>query len=43
MEKTTTGNVITTTVDENKVSVHSKNVIIFGLLPSQYYGTCTIK
>lgn len=45
LEKTTNGNVTTTTVSFDGNSVHSKNnLFIIGdkitFLPSQYYGTC---
>lgn len=43
IEITTVGNVMTTSVDQNGESVHSRNTIIRGkLLASQYYGQCKI-
>ncbi len=44
IELTDAGNIMTTTIDEKKNSVHSRNTVIGGeLVPSQYYGTCTYK
>jgi hypothetical protein len=44
IEITGTGNVMTTTIDINGESVHSRNTTILGeLVPSQYYGTCITK
>lgn len=44
VELTQTGNVMTTTIDGNRNSVHSRNTVIGGaLVPSQYYGVCTYK
>ena len=44
IEITDTGNVMTTAIDSNKVSVHSRNTIMFNeLIPSQYYGSCIFK
>jgi len=41
IEITDVGNVMTTTIDSESISVHSRNGVILGeLLPSQYYGTC---
>ena len=43
VEITGAGNVVTTTVTEKGVCVHSHNSVIFGkLVPSQYYGSCKI-
>ena len=43
LEVTDSGNVTTTSIDTNGMSVHSRNTIIDGmLLPSQYYGECVI-
>jgi len=43
IEITDSGNVLTTTVTEKGVSVHSRNSVLLGkLIPSQYYGTCKI-
>ena len=43
LEVTATGNVMTTTIDSNKTSVHSRHTVIGGLIPSQYYGACIYK
>jgi len=44
IEVTATGNIISTAVDSNLNSVHSRNSVIIGeLVPSQHYGKCTIK
>jgi len=44
IEITATGNVMTTAIDTNLDSVHSRNSIIIGkLTPTQNYGTCKIK
>jgi len=44
IEVTSTGNVMTTTIDSKLQTVHSRNSVLFGeIVPSQYYGTCTIK
>ncbi len=44
IELTTTGNIMTTSIDSKLKSVHSRNTVIFGeLLPSQYYGKCEVK
>lgn len=43
-EVTSTGNIMTTAIDANMNSVHSRNSVMFGeLIPSQYYGTCQKK
>ena len=43
IEFTGSGNVVTTTITEKGVSVHSRNSVVFGkLIPSQYYRTCKI-
>jgi hypothetical protein len=43
LEITATGNVMSTTIDSNKTSVHSRHTVIGGLIPSQYYGKCIYK
>ena len=44
LEVTPTGNLMTTAVDSNLNSVHSRNTVMYGeLLPSQYYGKCVVK
>ena len=44
VEVTSGKNVMTTTVTPDGVAVHSRNTVMFKkLVPSQYYGTCTIK
>ena len=44
IEITGAGNVTSTTVDSNGMSVHSRNTVINGkLVPTQYYGTCEFK
>lgn len=44
IEITSTGNVMTTAIDKELSSVHSRNSIILSkLVPSQYYGKCTKK
>lgn len=43
LEITATGNVMSTTIDSNKTSVHSRHTVIGGLIPSQYYGACIYK
>ena len=44
LEVTATGNIMTTAIDSNLKSVHSRNSIMFGkMIPSQYYGKCVIK
>lgn len=44
VEKTQTGNIMTTTIDSASNSVHSRDTVIFGeILPSQYYGKCVVK
>jgi len=44
LEVTQTGNIMTTAIDIELSSVHSRNTIIAGkLIPSQYYGKCVIK
>jgi len=41
IEVTDVGNVMSTTVDPEGNSVHSRNSVILGeLTPSQYYGSC---
>ena len=36
------GKVLTTSIDENGKSAHSRNIILEGRVsPSQYYGTCS--
>ena len=41
VEITDTGNVMTTTIDSARKSVHSRNAVLFGeIVPTQYYGTC---
>ena len=44
VEVTNTGNVMTTTINTTDgESVHSRNsIIVGGLVPTQYYGTCGI-
>ena len=40
VEITAVGNVMTTTITNSGISVHSRNTVMFGdLIPSQYYGT----
>lgn len=44
IEVTGAGNIMTTTIDAKRVSVHSRNTVIDGdLVPSQYYGKCVYK
>ena len=44
LEVTGTLNIISTTIDSNMDSVHSRNSVLSGkLIPSQYYGKCVIK
>ena len=44
LEVTGTGNIMTTTIVDDMSSVHSRNSALFGkLIPSQYYGKCTLK
>lgn len=44
IEVTDTGNVMTTAIDQNMKSVHSRNTVLeSGLVPSQYYGECVRK
>lgn len=44
IEITQTKNVTTTTISENGNAVHSRGIVMFKkLLPSQYYGTCSIE
>ena len=44
LEVTPNNNIMTTTVDSDGNSVHSRNTVIGGeLVPSQYYGTCDVK
>ncbi len=44
IEITSAGNVMTTTIDVNGASAHSRNTTIYGeVVPSQYYGNCIIK
>jgi len=44
IEITPAGNVMTTTVDAENNSVHSRNTVVVGkLVPCQYYGTCAFK
>jgi len=41
IEKTLTGNIMTTSITDGGKSVHSRNSIVAGeLVPSQYYGSC---
>ncbi len=42
VEKKSGADVLTTSIDKNGRSVHSKNIIIDGQIsPAQYYGSCT--
>lgn len=44
IEVTSGKNVMTTTIVPNGQAVHSRNTVMLGhMLPSQYYGTCSIK
>ena len=44
LEITPSGNIMTTAIDSNLNSVHSRNTVTLGeILPSQYYGTCVVK
>jgi len=44
VEVTGAGNVMTTTIDSNKNTVHSRNTILNDVLvPMQYYGLCEVK
>ena len=44
IEVTTSGNIMTTAIDSNLNSVHSRNSVMLGkMLPSQYYGKCEVK
>jgi hypothetical protein len=44
LEVTGTLNIMSTTIDSNMDSVHSRNSVILGkLIPSQYYGKCVVK
>jgi hypothetical protein len=44
IEITPNQNVMVTTIDEHGTAVHSRGTVINGILvPSQFYGTCTIK
>jgi hypothetical protein len=43
IDKTGTGNLMTTSITSNLTSVHSRNTVILGeLTPSQYYGKCEL-
>jgi len=43
IDKTGTGNLMTTSITSNLTSVHSRNTVILGeLIPSQYYGRCEL-
>ena len=44
IEVTESGSMITTAIDHDLNSVHSRNTVIAGeLVPSQYYGKCEVK
>ena len=44
LEVTDSGNVMVTTITASGEAVHSRNGIISGkLIPSQYYGKCTVQ
>ena len=44
VEVTASTNIMSTAIDSNGNSVHSRNTSLGGeLIPSQYYGKCTIK
>jgi hypothetical protein len=44
LELTYAGSIMSTTIDSELNSVHSRNTVISGsLIPSQYYGKCSIK
>ena len=44
IDVTDTGNIMTTAIDANMNSVHSRNTVLLGeLIPSQYYGKCEKK
>ncbi len=44
IELTTSRNVMTTAIDGELNSVHSRNSVMFGkMIPSQYYGKCVVK
>jgi len=44
IELTGSGNVMTTTIDSKRESVHSRHTLISGeLVPTQYYGKCRYK
>ena len=44
IERTVSGNVMTTSITDDLSSVHSRNSVVYGqIVPSQYYGKCVIR
>lgn len=44
VDVTNSGNIMSTTIDSQLKSAHSRNTVIYGeITPSQYYGSCEIK
>lgn len=44
IETTDTGNLMLTTIDSELKSVHSRHTVMYGeLVPTQYYGQCTVR
>lgn len=44
VEVTPVGNIMTTVIDSNRASIHSRHAILSGhVVPSQYYGRCLVQ